>query len=53
MLWKHLFRMYQVLKWLVIVKAVGEKVTSVKPGSSVVTLLGTKNATGYAEYTLS
>ncbi|QHA92033.1 NADPH:quinone oxidoreductase family protein [Bacillus sp. N1-1] len=36
-----------------VVKAVGEKVTSVKPGSSVVTLLGTKNATGYAEYTLA
>ncbi|MDP4550013.1 NADPH:quinone oxidoreductase family protein [Alkalihalobacillus macyae] len=36
-----------------VVKAVGDKVTSVKPGSSVVTLLGTKNATGYAEYTLA
>ncbi len=36
-----------------VVKAVGEKVTSIKPGSSVVTLLGTKNATGYAEYTLA
>ncbi|MGB8002222.1 MAG: NADPH:quinone oxidoreductase family protein [Anaerobacillus sp.] len=36
-----------------IVTAVGDKVTSVEPGSSVVTLLGTKNATGYAEYTLA
>jgi NADPH2:quinone reductase len=36
-----------------IVTEVGEKVTKVKAGTNVVTLLGSDNATGYAEFTLA
>ena len=36
-----------------IVTEVGEKVTRIKPGTKVVTLLGSDNATGYAEFSLA
>ncbi|MBM6617544.1 quinone oxidoreductase family protein [Bacillus suaedaesalsae] len=36
-----------------IVTEVGDEVTSVKVGTRVVTLLGSKKATGYAEYTIA
>ncbi|KAA0548158.1 NADPH:quinone oxidoreductase family protein [Bacillus sp. BGMRC 2118] len=36
-----------------VVTEVGDKVTSVKVGTRVVTLLGSKKATGYAEYTIA